>query len=121
MNYQFYNCSFYIRLMYTVADLAFPKGGGCKSLNFGQKLLLPPANEVWGKVMFSQVFVCSTGGGGWFPSMYHRSHDQGGGVCMADNVYQYKANYFLCLGITAFHEKLKTLHIDNFSNLVEFN
>ena len=26
--------------------------------------LLPPANEVWGKVMFSQVFVCPMGGGG---------------------------------------------------------
>ena len=25
--------------------------------------LLPPANEVWGKVMFSQVFVCPQGGG----------------------------------------------------------
>ena len=24
---------------------------------------LPPANEVWGRVMFSQVFVCSRGGG----------------------------------------------------------
>ena len=37
--------------------------------------LLPPANEVWGKVMFSQVFVCP---GGLCPSMHHRSHDQGG-------------------------------------------
>ena len=26
--------------------------------------LLPPANEVWGKVMFSQVYVCPHGGGG---------------------------------------------------------
>ena len=24
--------------------------------------LLPPANEVWNKVMFSQVFVCPQGG-----------------------------------------------------------
>ena len=26
------------------------------------KLLLPPANEIWSKVMFSQVFVCPQGG-----------------------------------------------------------
>ena len=49
--------------------------------------LLPPANEVWGKVMFSQVFVHREVGGGWLSSMHHRSHDQveaglhpGGGV-----------------------------------------
>ena len=24
---------------------------------------LPPSNEVWGKVMFSQVFICPRGGG----------------------------------------------------------
>ena len=46
---------------------------------FVNYLLLPPANEVWGKVMFSQVFVCPQGGGeGLCPSMHHRSHDQGG-------------------------------------------
>ena len=41
--------------------------------------LLQPANEVWGKVMFSRVFVCPRGEGGYFPSMHNRSHDQGGG------------------------------------------
>ena len=33
------------------------------------KNLLPPANEVWGKVMFSYVFVWRWGA--WFPSMHH--------------------------------------------------
>ena len=39
---------------------------------------LLPANEVWGKAMFSQVFVCFVypRGRGWLPSMHHRSHDQ---------------------------------------------
>ena len=38
--------------------------------------LLQPANEVWGKVMFSRVFVCPrVRGGGYFPSMHHQSHD----------------------------------------------
>ena len=50
---------------------------------------LPPANEVWGKLMFSQVFVCPPGrgvcvpacitghmtGGGLCPSIHHRPHD----------------------------------------------
>ena len=45
-----------------------------------KEFLLPPANEVWGKVMFSQVFVCPQRGGGWLPSMHHKSHDQGGGA-----------------------------------------
>ena len=31
---------------------------------------------MWGKVMFSPVFVCLEGG--WLPSMHHRSHDRGG-------------------------------------------
>ena len=39
---------------------------------------LPLTNEVWGNVMFSQVFVCPHGGGGWLPSMHHWSHNQGG-------------------------------------------
>ena len=34
-------------------------------------------NEVWGKVMFSQVFFCPRGAGtDWYPSMLHRSHVQ---------------------------------------------
>ena len=40
--------------------------------------ILPPANEVWGKVIFSQVFVCVWGGDVWLPSIHHRSHDQEG-------------------------------------------
>ena len=39
---------------------------------------LAPANEVWGKVIFSQMFVCPQGRGGWLPSMHHRSHNQEG-------------------------------------------
>ena len=40
---------------------------------------LPPANEVWGKVIFLHLCVILfTGRGGWLPSMYHGSHDQGG-------------------------------------------
>ena len=38
-------------------------------------LQLPPTNEVLGKVMFSQAFVCPQGG--LRPSMHHRLHDQG--------------------------------------------
>ena len=63
---------------------------------------LPPANEVWGKVMFLHLFVSlftekgvgfpacipgdmtrrglhrgGEGGGWWFPSMQHMSHDGG--------------------------------------------
>ena len=34
-------------------------------------LYLPSANEVWGKLMFSQVFDCTQGEGGWLPSMHH--------------------------------------------------
>ena len=37
---------------------------------------LPPANEVWGKVMFLHLCVILFTGG-WLPSMHHRSHDQG--------------------------------------------
>ena len=33
------------------------------SLRGNTNSLLPPANEVWGKVMFSQAFVCPEGGG----------------------------------------------------------
>ena len=40
--------------------------------------LLLPANDVRGKVMFSQVFVCPQGG--WLPSIHHWSHDKG--VCI---------------------------------------
>ena len=38
-----------------------------------------------------------------------------------DNVYQHKDNYFLWIGVTTFHEKLISLNIDSFSELVEFN
>ena len=31
-----------------------------------------------------------------------------------DNVYQYKANYFLWIGVTTFYEKLITVYIDSF-------
>ena len=45
--------------------------------------LLPPAKEVGGKVMFLHVSVILFIGlgGGWLPSMHHRSHEQppGGG------------------------------------------
>ena len=43
---------------------------------------LPPANEVWGKVMFSQACVITSvhGGGSWLSSIHHRSHDWG--VCI---------------------------------------
>ena len=40
---------------------------------------LPPANGVWGKVMFSQVFVCLRGGG------LHPT--RGGGVCLGGCAY----------------------------------
>ena len=39
-------------------------------------ILLPPANEVWGKVMFLHLSVILFLGG-LCPSMHHRSHDQG--------------------------------------------
>ena len=37
-------------------------------------LLLPPANEVWGKVIFSEAFVKNSvhGEGAWYPSMHCR-------------------------------------------------
>ena len=43
---------------------------------------LLPVNEVRLKVMFLHLLVCSQGGGGWLPSMYHRSNDKGVGVCI---------------------------------------
>ena len=43
-----------------------------------EAMFLQAINEVWGKVMFSQVFIYPWGG--WLPSMHHRSHDQG--VCI---------------------------------------
>ena len=33
---------------------------------------------------------------------------------LMDNVYQYKTNDFLWIGITTFHEKLITQYINNF-------
>ena len=60
-------------------------------------VLLPPANEVWGKVMFLHLsvilFTCVRG---WLTSMQHWSHDQppgwwsasrGGGVCVRGGVW----------------------------------
>ena len=50
--------------------------------------LLPPAIEVWGKVIFSQAFFnifMGWVGGVWLPSVYHGSHDWGSasrGVCL---------------------------------------
>ena len=38
--------------------------------------ILPPANEVWGTVMF--LHLCVILFGGWLPSMQHGSHDEGG-------------------------------------------
>ena len=50
------NCT-YFPFLYAVPDI------------MGNSLgLLPPANEVWGKVMFSQVFVCPQGEGFGFPA-----------------------------------------------------
>ena len=50
-----------------------------------RKFFLPLANKVWGKLMFLNVSVIlSTGGGGWLPSMYHWSHDRG--VCIHGRV-----------------------------------
>ena len=46
----------------------------CKN-SFVKESIIPPANEVWGKEIISQV--CFLGVGGWLPSMNHRSHDQG--------------------------------------------
>ena len=51
---------------------------------------LPPANEVWGKVMFLHLCAILFMGGGWLPSMHHRSHDQG--VCLeGDGLYPGKS------------------------------
>ena len=51
---------------------------------------LPPAKEVWGKVIFSQasiiLFMVMGAGRGWFPSMHHRSHDQG--VCIQGSMHR---------------------------------
>ena len=44
---------------------------------------LPPADEVWGKVMFLHLSVILfTGEGVGFPIMHHRPHDKGQGVCI---------------------------------------
>ena len=67
------------------------------------EFLLPPANKVWGKVMFSQMFVYPRGGGGsWLPSMHHRSIDWG--VCIQEGLHLWQ----VCLwgsspgGVSAF-------------------
>ena len=58
----------------SVANPEFLGGGGANPWVWGKNLLLPPANEVWGKVIFLHLFVilftgggmhgCSGGGGG---------------------------------------------------------
>ena len=45
-----------------MADPGFP-GGGVHSKDGAAKLLLPPANEVWGKVIFLHLFVILFTGG----------------------------------------------------------
>ena len=59
--------------------------------SYWNALLLLPANLFFGKVMFSHLCVILFRGGfGWFPSMHHRSHDQGiciRGVCLHGRVY----------------------------------
>ena len=49
--------------------------------------MLPPANKVWGKVMFTPVFH-SVHRGSLCPSPRHRSHDKGclcpGGLCLGE-------------------------------------
>ena len=37
----------------------------CTLIPVGSYAILPPANEVWGKVIFSQASVCPQEGGGW--------------------------------------------------------
>ena len=46
-------------------------------------LFLPPANEVWGKIIFLHlcVILFTVGGGGSLcPSMHHRSHEKRGSL-----------------------------------------
>ena len=54
------------------------KGGGKGDIIIIKKDpgFLPPANEVWGKVIFLQVCVILFTGGGGYPRMPCRSHDQ---------------------------------------------
>ena len=61
--------------MHTTRGAAEARTSSCIICN--HSLSLPPANKVWGKVVFSQVSVCPQGEGGWLPSMQHRSHDRG--------------------------------------------
>ena len=48
-------------------------------LGAGQAFL-PPAKEVWGRVMFLHlcVILFTRGEGVWLPNMHYRSHGQGG-------------------------------------------
>ena len=48
-------------------------------LHWAKTKFLPPANEVWGMVMFSQVFICPWGGG--FPACI-TGHITGKGGCL---------------------------------------
>ena len=41
-----------------------------------------PANEVGQGIVFTGVCQSTGAGGGWLPSMHHRSHDRGEGVCI---------------------------------------
>ena len=56
---------------------------GCENCCSLLIVLITPANEVWGKVMFLHLCVILFPvGRGWLPSMHHGSHDQHpGGVC----------------------------------------
>ena len=43
-----------------------------QSWNNSDLILLPPANEVWGKVIFSEASVRNSVWGWWYPSMHCR-------------------------------------------------
>ena len=69
--------------------------GGCNP--FSSTLLLPPANEVWGKAIFSEACVKNSvhrGEGVWYPSMHCRWYPSmpcrylGGGIpaCPAGSI-----------------------------------
>ena len=48
-----------------VSNLPQPKAQVPQYNQYNAYKLLPPANEVWGKVIFSQASVCPQGKGGW--------------------------------------------------------
>ena len=52
------------------SELLNRKRGDNNEINPNSRALLPPANEVWGNVIFLHLSVILfTGGGGWHPSM----------------------------------------------------